>query len=172
MWARTTAIALSAQDYSNLVLLNARMISIRVALFLAPNFESINAQIGDTMQDALELKRLGEMYVEAGDYESAELLFRKLVGIDEQFAPDSVALSEDLYNLGLLCSALDKNAEARAFLTRAWEIERALLGDSHAETIKTRNALNEVFYDQDSLTKEGQVYSSTRANKTNTRTYH
>ena len=67
------------------------------------------------MQDALELKKLGEMYVEQGDYESAELLFRKVVGIDEQLAPDSVALSEDLYNLGLLCSALEKHVEARAF---------------------------------------------------------
>jgi tetratricopeptide (TPR) repeat protein len=124
------------------------------------------------MQDALELKRLGEMYVEQGDYESAELLFRKVVGIDEQYAPDSVALSEDLYNLGLLCSALEKNVEARAFLMRAWEIERTLLGDSHAETLKTFNALNEVFYDQDSLSKEGQLYASTRTNKTSVRTYH
>ena len=124
------------------------------------------------MQDALELKRLGEMYVEQGDYESAELLFRRVVGIVEEVAPDSVALSEDLYNLGLLCSALEKHVEARAFLMRAWEIERNLLGDFHAETLKTFNALNEVFYDQDSLSKEGQLYASTRAIKPSSRTYH
>ena len=55
---------------------------------------------------------------------------------------------------------------------RAWEIEKTLLGDTHAETLKTFDALNEVFYDQDSINKEGQLYASTRVTKPSARTYH
>src|ERR1700733_4704926 len=81
------------------------------------------AESGDTMKDSVQLKRLGEMYVEQGDLESAELLFRKALSADEVSAPDTMALAEDLYNLGLLCYALDNHSEATSFLMRAWKIE-------------------------------------------------
>jgi tetratricopeptide (TPR) repeat protein len=124
------------------------------------------------MKDSVQLKRLGEMYVEQGDLESAELLFRKALSIDELLVPDTVALAEDLYNLGLLCYALDNHSEATNFLMRAWKIERIVLGDMHAETLSTFNVLSEIHCDREAPVKGGRLFTETRAITANSHVYH
>jgi tetratricopeptide (TPR) repeat protein len=124
------------------------------------------------MKDSVQLKRLGEMYVEQGDLESAELLFRKALNVDELLVPDTVALAEDLYNLGLLCYALDNHSEAKSFLVRAWKIERVLLGDMHTETLATFNVLSEIHCDREAPVKGGRLYAEARAVTTNSHVYH
>lgn len=95
-----------------------------------------------------ELKRLGEMYEEQGDYESAELLFRNALSMNEkQLGEDHPNIAVDLHNLGLLCYALEKYNDAETFLMRAWAIERRVLGPMHQETLATLEALSELYYD-------------------------
>src|SRR5580658_9966738 len=98
--------------------------------------------------NVIELKRLGDQYEEQGDYESAELLFRKAVSVQEQeVGEEHPSLTVDLYNLGLLCFALGKYYDSESFLMRAWSIERTHLGPMHHQTLATLEALSEVYYD-------------------------
>lgn len=100
------------------------------------------------MKRARELKRLGNSYEERGDYESAELLFRKALSMQEkQLGNEHPSIASDLYNLGLLCYALQKYNDAELFLMRAWAIERKSLGLMHPETLSTLEALSEIHYD-------------------------
>jgi tetratricopeptide (TPR) repeat protein len=105
-------------------------------------------QSGDVMKAAAELKILGDQYEERGDYESAELLFRRALFDQEQsLGEEHPTLALDLYNLGLLCYALEKFADAETFLMRAWMIERKSHGPMHPDTLATLEALNELYYD-------------------------
>jgi len=97
---------------------------------------------------AAELKRLGDQYAELGDYESAELLLRNALSAQErELGEEHPSLSVDLYNLGLLCYALDKFNDAETFLMRAWAIERKCFGPMHSDTLATLEALSELYYD-------------------------
>jgi tetratricopeptide (TPR) repeat protein len=124
------------------------------------------------MKDSFQLKRLGEMYIEQGDLESAELLLRKALSIDELLVPDTVALAEDLFNLGLLCYSMDNHSEATDFLMKAWKIERSLLGDLHSETLNTFNVLSEIHADREGLTRGGRLYQAARTAAPNSHVYH
>jgi tetratricopeptide (TPR) repeat protein len=100
------------------------------------------------MTPAAELKLLGDQYEERGDYESAELLFRRALSDQEaRLGEDHPSLALDLYNLGLLCYAMEKFGDAETFLMRAWMIERKLYGPVHPQTLATLEALNELYFD-------------------------
>ncbi|MGH9550511.1 MAG: tetratricopeptide repeat protein [Terriglobales bacterium] len=100
------------------------------------------------MKQVAELRRLGDLYEDRGDYESAELLFRKALSVQEQeLGEEHPLLAPDLYNLGLLCYALEKFNDAETFLMRAWAIERTSFGPMHPETLATLEALSELYYD-------------------------
>jgi tetratricopeptide (TPR) repeat protein len=101
------------------------------------------------MKNAFELKRLGELYLEKGDYDTAEMLFRRAVSIDEAEAPNSVTLAEDFYNLGLLLSATNKLCEAQTMLMKAWKIERSVLGPMHPETLETFKTMSEIYHEEE-----------------------
>lgn len=102
------------------------------------------------MKHVSELKRLGDQYEEQGDYESAELLFRKALADQElSLGDEHPGLAPDLYNLGLLCYALEKYIDAESFLMRAWAIERKSCGPMHPTTLATLEALSELYYDAD-----------------------
>ncbi len=124
------------------------------------------------MKDSAQLKRLGEMYIEQGDYESAELIMTKALTIDELSAPDTVALAEDLYNLGLLCCAMNKLSAARDYLIRSWKIERSQLGDIHPITLTTFNALSDIYRTQESLLNEGRFYAAAEITTASSHYYH
>ena len=100
------------------------------------------------MKDAFELKRLGELYLEKGDYETAAMLIRRAIDVEENLTPNSIALAEDLFNYGLLCSALGKRSEAQSSLLRAWKIERSVLGSMHPETLETFRTLSETYQEE------------------------
>lgn len=124
------------------------------------------------MKDSFQLKRLGDTYVELGDLESAELLYRKALSIDEVLVPDTIPLAEDLYNLGLVCYALENYLEATNFLLRAWKIERRLLGDMHMETLNTFNLLSEIHSEEEARENEPRLYAPARATMASHHVYH
>lgn len=98
--------------------------------------------------NVIELKKLGDTYEEQGDYESAELIYRRALAIQEkELGEEHPTLSVDLYNLGLLCYAMQRYTEAEVFLMRAWAIERTHFGPMHHETLATLEALSELYYD-------------------------
>ncbi|HEY9684421.1 MAG TPA: tetratricopeptide repeat protein [Oculatellaceae cyanobacterium] len=112
------------------------------------------------MKNAFELKRLGELYLEKGDYETAEMLFRRAISIEEVQTPNSVALAEDFYNLGLLLSVSNKKSEAQSMLMKAWKIERSILGPMHPETVETFKTMTEIDNEEeDSVTTEFFYYA-------------
>jgi tetratricopeptide (TPR) repeat protein len=96
----------------------------------------------------VKMKQLGDHYEAIGDYENAELLFRRALAVQErEVGEDHPSLAIDLYNLGLLCYAQSKFLDAETMLTRAWAIERSTFGPVHPETMATLDALSEVYYD-------------------------
>jgi tetratricopeptide (TPR) repeat protein len=98
--------------------------------------------------NVVKLKQLGDHYEEMGDYESAELLFRRALAVQEkEVGEDHPSLAVDLYNLGLLCYAQSKFLDAETMLTRAWAIELNSFGPVHPETVATLDALSEIYYD-------------------------
>jgi tetratricopeptide (TPR) repeat protein len=100
------------------------------------------------MKSASQLKSMGEWYEENGDYESAELMLRSAILMEEQLVgEDSLELVTDLHNLGLLCYALEKYEEAEALLRRAWMIETQKLGPMHPDTLATLNAISDLSCD-------------------------
>lgn len=101
------------------------------------------------MKDVYELKRLGELYLEKGDYQTAEMLFRKAIGVEEMRAPNTVSLAQDLYNYGLICSALGNLRDAQNSLMRAWSIERTILGPMHPETMETLKSLTDIYNEEE-----------------------
>jgi Tfp pilus assembly protein PilF len=112
------------------------------------------------MKDAFELKQLGESYLEKGDYETAEMLIRRAISIEEHTAPNTVALAEDLFNFGLLCCAMGKVDEAQQNLMRAWKIERAILGPLHPETLETFRTLTEIYQHEENTVTTDFFYSA------------
>lgn len=114
------------------------------------------------MKDAFELKRLGELYLEKGDYETAEMLIRRALTIEEMKAPNSVALAEDLYNYGLLCSAMGNKTEAQNSLMKAWKIERTILGPMHPDTMETFRTLTELYHEEENSVTTEFFYSAPR----------
>jgi tetratricopeptide (TPR) repeat protein len=101
------------------------------------------------MKDVYELKRLGELYLEKGDYHAAEMLFRRAISVEELRAPNTVSLAQDLYNYGLVCSVLGNLKDAQNSLMRAWSIERTILGPMHPETLETLRTLTEIYNEQE-----------------------
>lgn len=100
--------------------------------------------------NVFDLKLLGDQYEESGDYESAELLYRKALSQQEvSLGEDHPSLAVDLYNLGLLCFAMEKFSDAESLLMRAWSIERHHYGATHPCTQATLEALSDVYYDAD-----------------------
>jgi tetratricopeptide (TPR) repeat protein len=100
------------------------------------------------VMNAIDLRRLGDQYEEHGDYESAELLFRKSLALLElEYGEEHPSIAMDLYNLGLLCHSLGKFDDAETMLMRAWSIERTCFGPMHPETLATLEALSDIYYD-------------------------
>lgn len=103
------------------------------------------AKQGGSMIEALQLKTLAELLEEQGDYVSAEPLFRKSLAVKESlFGSEHEELADDLFNLGLLCFALDKFDEAESFLLRAWSIERRYKGTMNESSMRIFEMINEV----------------------------
>jgi tetratricopeptide (TPR) repeat protein len=124
----------------------------------------------------IELKRLGDHYEELGDYESAELLFRNALTVQEsEVGEEHQSLAVDLYNLGLLCYSLEKYNDAETFLMRAWAIERRCLGPMHPNTLATLEALSELYYDSNrNIAVEYKALAATtaRSHHHNAHYYH
>jgi len=119
--------------------------------------------------NAIELKRLGDHYEELGDYESAELLFRSALKVQErEVGEEHASLAIDLYNLGLLCYSLEKYNDAETFLMRAWAIERRCFGPMHPNTLASLEALSDLYHDSNRNTAmEYKTLAATAA-----RTHH
>jgi len=110
------------------------------------------------MKEVAQLRILGERFEEQGDYESAEAVLRKALHLEEgRLGSDHPSLASDLYNLGVLCYALDKYADAEFFLTRAWMIEKRHLGKLHPETVSTLNLLSELYFDEGYHSEEART---------------
>jgi tetratricopeptide (TPR) repeat protein len=124
------------------------------------------------MKNAFELKRLGELYLEKGDYDTAEMLFRRAISIEEVQAPNSVALAEDFYNLGLLLSVSNKNCEAQSLLMKAWKIERDILGPMHPETLETFKTMTEIYHEEEDSVTTDFFYYAPRQSASGARAMH
>ncbi len=66
---------------------------------------------------------------------------------EKELGEEHPSLSIDLYNLGLLCYAMEKYTDAETMLMRAWAIEKSHFGPMHYETLATLEALSELYYD-------------------------
>ena len=111
------------------------------------------------MKNAFELKRLGELYLDRGDYETAEMLLSAAINVEVSQAPISVALAEDLYNLGLLLSIIGKRNKDQHNLLKSWKIECSLLGAMHPTTLETFRTLTEIYQDEEN-TATPEVFNS------------
>ncbi len=112
------------------------------------------------MKNSFELKRLGEQYLERGDYDTAEMLIRRAIEIEESKTPNTVALAEDLYNFGLLLSAQGNKVEAQHQLMKAWKIERTILGPMHPDTVETFKTLTEIYKEEENSVTTEFFYSA------------
>ena len=124
------------------------------------------------MKNSFELKRLGELYLERGDYETAEMLIRRAISIEERQAPNTVALAEDLYNFGLLLSALGNKNDAQHQLMKAWKIERTILGPMHPDTMETFRTLTEIYHEEENKVTTDFFYSAPRQTSTGALALH
>lgn len=92
---------------------------------------------------------LYESHAERGDYQSAQQLLTQIVARKERLLGRAhPELAEDLYELGLLASALDRLPIAREFLKRALGIQSKFLGLGHQDVLETLRALQEISEEQ------------------------
>lgn len=94
----------------------------------------------------LSLDTAAQEFLDAGDYDAAEELLLLALTIQESISgKDSLAVSEPLFNLGLLYFAKNEYSKAEEYLLRCLSIERRELSpDSRtlAETINTLTAIH------------------------------
>ncbi|HEY9788110.1 MAG TPA: tetratricopeptide repeat protein [Candidatus Obscuribacterales bacterium] len=95
-------------------------------------------------------RELAQFFEEKGDYERAKrLLTAAYQWAKEMLADDHPDLMADLYNLGLLCLALDDHAGAEEYLLSALRMQTRQLGPEHQDVKETENALAMLYTEQD-----------------------
>lgn len=88
---------------------------------------------------------LAETFEETGDYERAAQILHSAIRIKErEVGPEHGELADNLFNLGLIYQAIDKNIEAEKLLNRAYEIYKRTSGVTHRDAIEAAKALKDL----------------------------
>lgn len=80
------------------------------------------------------LDNIGLSLYSLGRFEAAEQRFRRVLALRSESAPESADLAAAHNNLSLALAGLDRREEAVEHYSRALEIRRRVLGDSHPDT--------------------------------------
>jgi tetratricopeptide (TPR) repeat protein len=95
------------------------------------------------------LELLANFYESQGKYAEAEQICRRIVEVKESiYGPESIEISQDLHNLGLLAYVQDNYEQAEQYLTRCLTIEETTLGPNTIELASTLDVLAQLFYEQ------------------------
>lgn len=92
---------------------------------------------------------LGRLYVAQGQYDRAEPLYRRALGILENaLGPENLKVADALTDLGQLCTAQDRYAQAESLYRRALAIQEKALGVEHYRVAETLNDLAHLYIAQ------------------------
>ena len=109
--------------------------------------ESVGIEMTDQPAVETELRSLlGKLYLEIGDYDRAEKMYRAALAINRKlFSPESREVAASLNDLGVALRNEDKLAEAESAHQEALDIRRRLFGSEHADVATSINDLATVF---------------------------
>ncbi len=97
-------------------------------------------------------RALADHHMERGNYVAAERQLRRSLRLsDKVFGPEHPSSIPDLFDLGLLCHAQDKQSEAEAFLLSALRLGETEQGADHPDLPDIRAALFELYVEQDAF---------------------
>ncbi len=95
---------------------------------------------------------LSRTFEEEGDYERAAQIMQSAVRLKErEYGFDHPELAENLFDLGLLCWAIEKQSEAEKLLNRSLEIYKRTLGPGHPEVLEVCAVLGELQLEVETL---------------------
>jgi tetratricopeptide (TPR) repeat protein len=87
------------------------------------------------------INNLGVLYKYTADFESAEALYARALGIAEALDSNDLTLATLLHNVGGLAHARGRYAEGEPHASRAAEIRERVLGRDHPDTVADVGAL-------------------------------
>lgn len=88
---------------------------------------------------------LAQTFEDNGDYERAAQILQSAIKLKEkEYGIEHPELGEDLFNLGLLCWAIDKQGEAQRLLSRSLDIYKRTFGSDHREVREIDNVIAEL----------------------------
>lgn len=121
---------------------------LQTAIEAAENaLEIAQREIGkDSMETARALNNVANLYMYAGHPVESESLYKQAILIEtEHHDKDSLTVADSFYNLGMAYAVQKKYMEARKVLERALKIRSEKLGTDHADTLKIRDAIDEIW---------------------------
>ncbi|MBC8000582.1 MAG: tetratricopeptide repeat protein [Leptolyngbya sp.] len=101
-----------------------------------------NTQVTAEIQ---RLSKLSEQCSRSGDYMTVYCCSKRILDlVESEPTTKKEELAQKLFDLGLICTALDYTPEAERCLTRALTIYKSLFGDEHKTVTDTRRFLEKI----------------------------
>ena len=96
------------------------------------DYDELTLRIKELSKEAETLNELADLYMDRGEYDKAESLYRRSLQIREKvLGPDHPDVATVLDNLGVLYDSLADYPKAELLLKRALEIRKGSLGSDH-----------------------------------------
>ena len=97
------------------------------------------------MKSAAELQSLANLAEERGDYAKAARLHKKaLAKLEREIGIDQPELIDYLFNVGMICCALDDRQAAEVAFTRQLDLLLQFYPEQHIDVIELRQILTDI----------------------------